>query len=235
MGTSKMEWTDATWNPVTGCTKISAGCKHCYAERVARRLQAMGSPGYERGFKVAHHPDRLEDPLRWRKPRNIFVCPMGDLFHVDVSAEFRHEVFATMDRCPHHRFLVLTKRPEAMAEAFGPHGHLDRYPAEHIWLGTTVEDADVGEKRIGGLLATRAQRRFLSCEPLLGDLGRLPLAAIDWLVVGGESGPGARPMDPDWARSIRDQCKAAGVPFFMKQMAKKAPIPDDLMIREVPE
>jgi protein gp37 len=210
---SKIEWCDETWNPVTGCVKISAGCKNCFAERMARRLKAMGQTKYAAGFRPTYHPGALDEPTRWRKPRRVFVCSMSDLFQDFVPDSFIASVFDVMERCSQHTFQVLTKRPKRMA---GVLGSWPTYPSEHIWLGTTVENADAVE-RICWLVATRARRRFLSCEPLLEDLGTLPLAAIDWVIVGGESGPGARPMDPDWARSIRDQCVAAGVPFFFKQ------------------
>lgn len=209
---SKIEWTDETWNPVTGCTKISPGCKHCYAERMAARLQAMGQPNYRRGFALSLHPHALDLPLRWRKPQVIFVNSMSDLFHEDVPEEFIQRVFATMVRADWHRYQVLTKRAERLAE-LSP-----RLPwPGHVWMGVSVENADYAW-RIDRLRSTPAKVKFLSLEPLLGPLPDLNLGGIDWAIVGGESGPGARPMDLDWARDIRDQCQAAGGPFFLKQL-----------------
>lgn len=208
---TRIEWTDATWNPVTGCTKVSQGCKHCYAERLAKRLQAMGSARYRNGFAVTLHPEVLELPLRWRKPQRIFVNSMGDLFHPAVPDAFLAAVFAVMARAPWHRFQVLTKRPERAAQL------ADRLPwPPHVWLGTSVESAAVVD-RIQWLTRCPAAVRFLSCEPLLGPVAPLPLEGIHWVIVGGESGPRARPMDPDWVRAIRDQCQQARVPFFFKQ------------------
>lgn len=208
---SKIEWTQATWNPVTGCTKISAGCKHCYAERMSRRLKAMGKPQYTNGFKLTLQPDALQLPLRWKQPRVIFVNSMSDLFHKDVPAEFIGRVFNIMNRCTQHTFQVLTKRPEITAE-LAP--RLTWTP--NIWMGTSVENALVLH-RVGSLQKVPARIRFLSVEPLLGPIPRLPLTGIHWVIVGGESGPGSRPMDPQWVRSIRDRCIAQHVPFFFKQ------------------
>ncbi|MCK4563594.1 MAG: phage Gp37/Gp68 family protein, partial [Verrucomicrobia bacterium] len=205
------EWTESTWNPVTGCTKISAGCKHCYAERMAKRLHAMGQPNYRNGFKVTCHPDVLGTPLKWRKPQMIFVNSMSDLFHKDVPARFIDEIFFTMNEARWHTFQVLTKRAgrlEQLASRFKW--------TSNIWMGVTVETADHVD-RIDHLRNVPAAVRFLSLEPLLGPLPGLNLEKIDWVIVGGESGPGARPMDPKWATELRDQCLAADVPFFFKQ------------------
>jgi protein gp37 len=208
---SGIEWTDATWNPVTGCTKISPGCKHCYAERLALRLQAMGNPNYRNGFAVSLHPRMLELPLRWKAPRMIFVNSMSDLFHDDVPLAFIREVFAVMRNAHWHRFQVLTKRASRLLDLSS---RLDW--AGNVWMGVSVEQ-DEYRSRIDDLRATGAAVKFLSLEPLLGPLRRLDLRRIDWAIVGGESGPGARPMDPTWVVDIRDQCAAAGVPFFFKQ------------------
>jgi protein gp37 len=208
---SSIEWTEATWNPLTGCTKVSAGCKHCYAERFSKRLQAMGAAGYDNGFKLTLHEDRLEVPLRWKRPRTIFVNSMSDLFHKDVPLTFILSVFDTMERAPWHRFQVLTKRPERVAEL----DPLLHWPP-NVWMGTSVENARVMH-RIDSLRRTGAKVKFLSLEPLLGPLPNLDLTGIDWAIVGGESGPGARPMKPEWATQIRDQCIAANVAFFFKQ------------------
>jgi protein gp37 len=208
---SKIEWTEATWNPVTGCSKVSAGCKNCYAERLAARLQAMGNAWYRNGFRVTLHPDLLDLPRRWREPRLIFVNSMSDLFHEQVPKEFIQRVFATMRDCPQHTFQILTKR-SARLRALA--GDLD-WPA-NIWMGVSVEDARVVQ-RIADLQAVPAAVRFLSCEPLIGPLDDLPLDGIHWVIVGGESGPGARPMRIEWIRSILRQCRKAKVPFFFKQ------------------
>lgn len=210
-GTSDIEWTEVTWNPVTGCTKVSAGCKHCYAERMARRLHAMGVDRYADGFRVTLQPDLLDLPLRWRRPRVVFVNSMSDLFHDDVPGDYIVRVFATMAASPRHTFQVLTKRAERLS-------HLaPRLPwPENVWMGVSVEDARV-VGRIEALKRVPASVRFLSLEPLLGPLDDLQLDGIDWVIVGGESGPGARPMEADWVRSIQRQCHHADVPFFFKQ------------------
>jgi len=208
---SAIEWTESTWNPVTGCTKISAGCKHCYAERMARRLQAMGTPQYANGFKLTMQPEMLELPLRWKKGRTIFVNSMSDLFHEDLPAEYIQRVFEVMNRCPQHTFQILTKRPD-IARAHAP----VLTWSGNIWMGTSVENA-LAVHRIGSLRQLPAAIRFLSLEPLIGPLPRLPLAGVDWVIVGGESGPGARPMEADWVRQVRTQCQASGVAFFFKQ------------------
>jgi protein gp37 len=208
---SRIEWTDATWNPVTGCRKISAGCRNCYAERMAKRLQAMGKPQYAKGFRPAVHPSVLDRPAKWARPRIIFVNSMSDLFLPEIPFAFVRRVFDVMNECDHHVFQVLTKRPEVAAE------YSDRlHWSENIWLGVTVENQDTAF-RIAHLRAIPANLRFLSCEPLLTPLRRLPLKGIHWVIAGGESGPGSRPMHPDWVRDIRDKCLGRGVPFFFKQ------------------
>lgn len=283
---SKIEWCDATWNPMSGCSKVSAGCANCYAERMAKRQQAMGTKGYEQGFKVTLHPDRLEQPLRWRKPRMVFVCSMGDLFHEDVPFAFVDKVFAVMALCPQHAFQLLTKRPERMAEYIedrgecvrkdgilgdnpigwhidGPYGmllsevknkpggnenwrwlreemdyhdpgrvavagywdwigdgvgnRLIDWPLPNVWLGTSTENQLTFGERVPHLRKCPAAVRFLSCEPLLYRIkcdGQLD--DIQWLIVGGETGPHARGMDSAHVRPIRDECQKAGVPFFFK-------------------
>ncbi len=208
---SSIEWTEATWNPLTGCTKVSPGCKHCYAERMAKRLQAMHHPSYANGFKLTLHEHLLDLPLQWKRPRTIFVNSMSDLFHPDVPLEFIQRVFRTMCVASQHRFQVLTKRPERAVE-LSP-----LLPwSDNIWLGTSVE-TDKYRVRIDLLRRTGAHIKFLSLEPLLGPLTSLDLEGIQWVIVGGESGPGARPMDPAWVVEIRNQCLANGVPFFFKQ------------------
>jgi protein gp37 len=211
MSTSRIEWTESTWNPVTGCSKISAGCLNCYAERMAARLHAMGQPNYRNGFKVTCHPETLVLPLRWKKPQMIFVNSMSDLFHADVPVGFLDEVFFTMNEARWHCFQVLTKRSRRLAQLAG------RFKwTANIWMGVTVENArHLG--RIDELRAVPAAVRFLSLEPLLGPLPDIDLSSIDWVIVGGESGPGARPMQADWVTDIRNQCLAANVPFFFKQ------------------
>ncbi len=211
MSATKIQWTQKSWNPNTGCSKVSAGCAHCYAAVMARRLQAMGRPGYEHGFDLTLHPDRLTIPDRWRKPSLIFVNSMSDLFHEKVPLSFIRQVFATMARNPRHTFQILTKRGTRLREL------ADRlsWPS-NVWMGVSVERAElVG--RIHDLRTVPARIRFLSCEPLLGPLAGMDLQGIHWVIVGGESGPGSRPMDPAWARDIRDQCTDRGIPFFFKQ------------------
>ena len=200
-----------TWNPVTGCTKVSQGCKNCYAERMARRLQAMGAARYSDGFRLALHADLVDLPRRWRKPRLVFVNSMSDLFHEQVPFEFIQRVFQTMRECPHHVFQVLTKRSVRLRELGG---EID-WPS-NVWMGVSVEDERV-LSRVEDLRATPAAVRFLSCEPLIGPLTGLRLDGIHWVIVGGESGPRSRPMEADWAREIRDACDAANVAFFFKQ------------------
>jgi protein gp37 len=208
---SKIEWTESTWNPVTGCTKISAGCKNCYAERMALRLRAAGSPNYANGFKVTLHSHALEIPLRWKQPRTIFVNSMSDLFHKDVPFDFISKVFDVMCRASHHRFQILTKRSGRLLKLSSK-----QIWSENIWMGVTVENADC-TFRIDDLRETGAVIKFISFEPLLGPIPNIDLEGIDWAIVGGESGPKARPMKPRWATDIRDQCLSADVPFFFKQ------------------
>ena len=208
---SAIEWTEATWNPVTGCTKISQGCKFCYAERMSRRLQAMGVEKYRDGFSVAVHESTLGDPLKWRRPRLVFVNSMSDLFHQSVPTAFIGAVFEVMNRASRHTFQVLTKRP---LRAVVLNRRLHWTP--NIWLGTSIE-SDRWLGRLGLLAETGAHTKFLSLEPLLGPLPDLSLEGIDWVIAGGESGPGARPMQADWVRAIRDNCVSSEVPFFFKQ------------------
>lgn len=261
--TTKIEWTEETWNPVTGCTPISEGCAHCYAKRMARRL--AGRCGYPRGdgFEVTLHPDRLDQPLRWKKPRRVFVCSMGDLFHERVPFYGIADVFHTMmgecsgEAAPRHIYQLLTKRPwraldffawlakqdghdEAWLGGLGAWMRYQRALPSYIWLGVTAENQARADERIPLLLQTPAAVRFVSVEPMLGsvdmDFG-IPCAGqpannVDWVICGGETGPGARPMDPGWARDLRDQCRAADVPFFMKKMSGGGQPPADLMVRE---
>lgn len=210
-GLSKIEWTEATWNPVTGCDKISPGCKNCYAERLALRLQAAGTKQYKDGFVLTLHPEALEIPLGWKKPKVIFVNSMSDLFHRDVPIEFIRRVFTVMRYTPQHQFQILTKRADRLAE-------LDHELSwsNNVWMGVSVESTEY-VWRIKHLKQTRARIKFLSLEPLLGPLPHLDLKGIDWVIVGGESGPYARPMKPQWVRQIRGQCISAKVPFFFKQ------------------
>jgi protein gp37 len=208
---SSIEWTGSTWNPVTGCTKVSAGCLNCYAERMARRLQAMGQPNYRNGFGVTLHPHVVDLPLTWKSPRTIFVNSMSDLFHEKVPIAFIQKIFSVMVKAKWHRFQVLTKRSERLLKL-----SVMLPWTRNIWMGVTVENGSV-IKRIDHLRKTAAAVKFLSIEPLLGPLPELDLTGIDWVIVGGESGPGARYMDPSWVTDIRDQCGRAGVPFFFKQ------------------
>ena len=208
---STIEWTEATWNLVTGCSKVSPGCKNCYAEKLALRLQAMGQANYVNGFEVTMHESALELPLTWRKPRTVFVNSMSDLFHEKVPLEFIEKVFEVMRRASHHRFQVLTKRSKRLAE-LAP--RLDWAP--NIWMGVSVESQD-WVHRIDDLRMTQAAVKFISFEPLLGSVEGLDLAGIDWIIVGGESGPGARPMRKEWATQIRDVSIDNAVPFFFKQ------------------
>jgi protein gp37 len=274
MAETTIEWTDATWNPTTGCDRVSAGCDSCYALTMAKRLKAMGNPKYQRdgnpktsgpGFGISEHMDMLDEPFGWRKPRRIFVNSMSDLFHDGVTDRFIGEVFNRMCATPHHTYQLLTKRHGRMrsllrrwanhatvgctcpTEGGGCSAPVDvehgQWPLSNVWLGVSVEDQERAELRVPALLETPAAVRFLSCEPLLGpvDLKRAAcrgvdeygrgltsrqvhwgccekaVSKLDWVIVGGESGPDARPMHPDWARSLRDQCQQAGVPFFMKQ------------------
>jgi len=279
--TTKIEWVrnpdgtkGETWNPVTGCTKVSPGCKNCYAERMARRLAGRyGYPEQPHHFDMMLHPDKLDLPLRWRKPRMVFSCSMSDLFHKDIPDQFVVAAFQMMALSPHHTFQVLTKRPQRMMhyvadDSFAreveaasiiyalrhdgillPSEHFNtdrqiRWPLPNVWLGVSVENQAAADERIPLLLQTPAAVRFVSCEPLLGavdltywldydpEVGARP--ALDWVICGGESGPGARPMHPDWARGLRDQCQQAGVPFFFKQWGAWAPYPNDGQFGPVP-
>lgn len=212
MSATKIEWTDSTWNPVTGCTKASTGCMHCYAEVMARRLTAMGVAKYANGFHVTTHEDALAEPLKWKKSRTIFVCSMSDLFHKDVPFEFVDKVMQIIQQTPQHRYQILTKRAERMAEYFETHD-----VPKNVWLGVTVE-ALATKTRIESLRRiAHAPIRFLSCEPLVEDLGVLDLTDIDWIIVGGESGNQARPMKEEWVVNIQKQVQQAGKVFFFKQ------------------
>lgn len=208
---SGIEWTDATWNPVTGCSKISPGCKHCYAERMARRLQGIGQSNYANGFEVTLQPHMLEAPPGWKRPRRIFVNSMSDLFHDRIPLAYIKRVFDVMGRTDWHQYQILTKRSERLLR-LSP-----ELPwPQHVWMGVSVE-AQEYTFRIDHLRQTPAAVKFLSLEPLLGPLNNLDLRGIDWVIVGGESGPGARPMAQAWVVDIRDRCREAGVPFFFKQ------------------
>jgi len=208
---SSIEWTQATWNPVTGCTKISAGCLNCYAERMTKRLKAMGQPNYRHGFRVTCHKGTLNLPMKLRKLDRIFVNSISDLFHEDVPDSFIKQVFGIIAKTPHHIYQVLTKRADRLAR-LAPELHW----SDNLWMGVTVENAEcVG--RIADLRTVPARVRFLSMEPLIGPVQALDLTDIHWVIVGGESGPGARPMQPEWVRPIRDKCISVGVPFFFKQ------------------
>ena len=209
---SKIEWTEQTWNPITGCTKVSPGCKHCYAETMAKRLQAMGVAGYENGFKLTLLPERLQQPIHRKKPTMYFVNSMSDLFHEEVPFSFIDRIIETIWATPRHNYQILTKRAERMCEYF-----MERKVPDNAWLGVSVEDKKYGKPRIIYLQAIKAKTRFLSIEPLLEDIGRIRLAGIHWVIVGGESGSRARPMEEKWALSVRDQCHSAGVDFFFKQ------------------
>ena len=208
---SSIEWTETTWNPVTGCTKISDGCLNCYAERMAKRLKAMGQQRYTNGFKVTLHPDVLKEPNHWVKNRLVFVCSMSDLFHEDVPLVFIQEVFDVMEKNPNHTFQVLTKRSKRLVEI------ADKLPwPNNIWLGVTVENSKY-ISRIDDLRKTPAKVKFISAEPLLSKIPDIDLSDIHWVIVGGESGPGARPIEKEWVLDIRDQCVEANVAFFFKQ------------------
>lgn len=208
---SSIEWTESTWNPITGCTKISPGCKHCYAERMAKRLKAMGSPNYADGFKLTLHEHVLELPLTWKKPQTIFVNSMSDLFHKNVPLEFIQKVFDVMNKTPWHTYQVLTKRSDRLKEL-----NKELIWGKNIWIGVSVENQEY-TYRIEDLRNTGAYIKFLSIEPLIGPIRKLKLKNIRWVIVGGESGPKARPMNEEWVLDIKDQCKEAGVPFFFKQ------------------
>ncbi len=209
---SRIEWTEATWNPTVGCTKISPGCKHCYAETMSKRLKAMGTPGYENGFKLTLRPNRLDEPLQRKKPTVYFVNSMSDLFHQSVPDTYIDRVFDVILRCPNHTFQILTKRADRLAR-YASTRNLPR----NAWLGVSVEDRKYGVKRIEHLRNVRASVRFLSIEPLLESLGQIDLTDIHWVIVGGESGPKARPMKLNWVLDLKRQCEAQGSQFFFKQ------------------
>ncbi len=269
MAKSRIEWCDAVWNPTTGCTPVSSGCAHCYAARMARRLQAMGQPRYVHGFAPMIHPDALDIPLRWRRPRWVFVSSMGDLFHEDIPDGFIDAVFVVMGLARQHTFLILTKRARQMRKYCSSNETLGRWVAltarflntvkeirirlhcdgltgirlDNVWLGVSVENSDY-LWRIQHLVQAPAALRFVSLEPLLGPIDLSPWlrpGGVSWVIAGGESGPKARPSEPDWFRSLRDQCAAAHVPFFLKQITeqgRKIPFnqwPSDLQVREVPD
>lgn len=243
---TKIEWTDETWNPVTGCTKVSEGCDHCYAETIAHRF--AGTKAYPNGFDVTLRPERLDQPLRWKRPRKVFVNSMSDLFHKDVPDDYIARVFAVMALAPQHTFQVLTKRPGRMrsllsSEQFESAVFLATegrfpWPLPNVWLGTSVENQKWADVRIPLLLDTPAAIRFLSCEPLLGPIDLFAWnidrgTRVDWVIVGGESGPRARPMHPDWARQLRDDCLTAGIPFHFKQWGEwvtEDQAPEDIIL-----
>ncbi|MDI1302496.1 MAG: phage Gp37/Gp68 family protein [bacterium] len=216
MGTqTRIEWTEMTWNPVIGCTKVSPGCKYCYAENMSHRLKAMGVKGYERGFKLTLLPQRLNEPLQRRTPTVYFVNSMSDLFHEEIPFEYIERVFDVISNAAHHTFQILTKRPERMAEFF-----LTHEVPENAWLGVSVEDKKYGVPRIAILQSINAPTRFLSVEPLLENIGRIRLKGIHWVIVGGESGSSARQMKPEWVENIRLQCEKRDVAFFFKQWGR---------------
>jgi len=215
MSISKIEWTEITWNPTTGCTKVSSGCENCYAERMANRLQVMGVDKYANGFKLTLHPDIIHQPYKWKNPRTVFVNSMSDLFHEDIPLEFIKDVFKSMNNNPRHTFQILTKRARRLNE-LSPHLKWSR----NIWMGVTVEHKDY-LSRIDHLRNIQALVKFISFEPLLSDLSNLDLSNIDWVIVGGESGPRARPMEENWVINIKNQCKHQAVPFFFKQWGGK--------------
>ena len=208
---TSIEWTNSTWNPVTGCHKISPGCKNCYAARLAPRLRAMGNPRYANGFEVTLHSDLVELPTKWTKPKKIFVNSMSDLFHTEVPLDFIQSVFSTIVAANHHTFQVLTKRPEQALKMA-----VELPWPTNLWMGVSVENSDYLH-RVDTLRQIPARTRFLSLEPLIGAIPNVDLSGIDWVIVGGESGPGARKIEEDWVRSIRDQCEESGVRFFFKQ------------------
>jgi len=213
MARTKIEWTESTWNPLTGCTKVSAGCKNCYAEVMARRLQAMGQPKYKNGFKLTLHPETMREPYSWKKPRVVFVNSMSDLFHKDVPIKFIQDVFKVIKENPYHVFQILTKRADVLLY-YDREGYLEW--THNIWMGVTIED-DTVMHRIDQLRSIGAKVKFLSCEPLLTALPDLNLTGIDWVIIGGESGRKPRPMKEEWALDIRDQCQKKGVAFYFKQ------------------
>ncbi len=210
-GKSHIEWTESTWNPVTGCSKVSAGCKNCYAERMAKRLQAMGNHRYANGFALTLHADLVDAPRSWKTPRLVFVNSMSDLFHRDVPLGFIQRIFRTMRECPQHVFQILTKRSERVRDI----AHQIDWP-RNVWMGVSVENANV-LSRVDDLRSVPAAVRFLSCEPLIGSLAHINLRDVHWVIVGGESGPGARPIEIEWVREIYRACRKQKVPFFFKQ------------------
>ena len=214
---SKIEWTEATWNPATGCTKVSPGCANCYAERVAIRQKDRGLAKYANGFSYAEHPDAIDQPLRWKKPRKIFVNSMSDLFHENATHEFLCRVFRVMEEAPQHVYQILTKRPAAMAAFLqGWSSNFAKSIPEYIWLGTSVESQEyAGRMAVLAMIPCRV--RFVSFEPLLGPINGIDLGGIHWAIIGGESGPGCRPMKHEWADGLIQQCEAQGVPVFFKQ------------------
>jgi protein gp37 len=218
---SAIEWTDATWNPVTGCTKISPGCDNCYASRFSERFRGVPNHPFETGFDLTLRPERILQPLGWRRPRMIFVNSMSDLFHKDISRTHIEAVFDTMERADWHTYQVLTKR-SSLLQKFINNRYIDKPAPPHMWFGVSVENARAAS-RITHLQRTRASVRFLSIEPLIAPVGRISLAGIHWVIVGGESGPCARPMKPAWAIDIRKQCVTARVPFFFKQWGGRSP------------
>jgi protein gp37 len=220
--TTEIEWTDATWNPVTGCTKITRGCDFCYAERFSERFRGVAKHPFEHGFDLVLRPERLTQPLQWRKPKRIFVNSMSDLFHKEIPWSFIDRVFETMEAAKWHTFQVLTKRSSLMMRYLRERYAHNSVAPPHIWLGVSVEDAK-NTVRLKHLRAARASVRFISFEPLLGPVGKVNLTGIHWAIVGGESGPHARPMAEDWAVEIRDQCRAANVAFFFKQWGGTRP------------
>ena len=218
---SAIEWTNASWNPVTGCTKLSAGCDHCYAERFSERFRGVPGHPFEQGFDLRLRPERLGQPQRWRRPRLIFVNSMSDLFHKNIPAEFVGRVFSAMEQADWHTYQVLTKRSSLMRD-FVNRRYADAPPPTHIWLGVSIEDATT-LSRLRHLKQTNAAVRFVSFEPLLAPVGKVDLTGIHWVIAGGESGPGARPVDVDWLREIRDQCQSSRVAFFFKQWGGRSP------------
>lgn len=230
---SAIEWTDATWNPTTGCDRVSPGCEHCYALVLAKRLQAMGNPRYQRdgddktsgpGFGITVHSDKLRDPYLWKRPRRVFVNSMSDLFHSDIPTDFVHAVFDVMADLPQHHFQILTKRPRRMGTVVNDWYQRTRNEIlENVWLGASVEDQKWADQRIPLVCEVPAGIRFLSCEPLLGPIQLSRIDDFDWVIAGGESGWHARVMEPAWVRSLRDQCNAAGVAFFFKQWGGRTP------------
>lgn len=244
MGDTKIEWCDKVWNPITGCDPVSEGCRNCYAKRMAS-TRLRGRHGYrlDDPFRPTVHMDRINQPTHWKKPRVIFVCSMGDIFHKDIPSMLHAHIWETMRQCPRHTFLLLTKRPENIFSKIYGFNTL-----HNVWIGITAENQERLEERLDLLLRVPVAGHFISFEPLLGPINSHIseqmeelygpdlrfVNKIDWVIVGGETGPGARPMNPEWARSIRDDCGYAGVPFFMKQMGRKRSIPEDLRIREFP-